>query len=147
MEYTVKVDVYGDVRYYKPGTDILHREDGPAMEYTNGHKAWYKEGKLHREDGPAVEYIDGAKSWFINDKRHREDGPAIIHADGTKAWYKEGMLHREDGPAMECPDGRKHWYIEDKALSEEEFENRTKEAKVRTFMVPKGTTQIRIQLE
>ena len=146
MEYTVKVDEYGNVKYYKLGTDILHREDGPAVEWASRDKTWFKEGKRHREGGPAEEYSDGAESWFINGKLHREDGPAIIRS-GYKAWYKEGVRHREDGPAIEYDDGRKQWYIEDKALSEEEFKNRTKEARVRTFTVPKGTTQIRIQLE
>lgn len=27
---------------------------------------------LHREDGPAIEYPDGCKEWFINGKRHRK---------------------------------------------------------------------------
>jgi hypothetical protein len=27
---------------------------------------WWFNGKLHREDGPAVEYTDGYKLWFIN---------------------------------------------------------------------------------
>jgi len=31
----------------------LHREDGPAVEWYNGSKEWYKNAKLHREDGPA----------------------------------------------------------------------------------------------
>ncbi len=34
---------------------LLHREDGPAVEFFNGTKYWYKDGKLHREDGPAIE--------------------------------------------------------------------------------------------
>jgi hypothetical protein len=46
-----------------------HREDGPALEYTNGDKIWYINGKCHREDGPAVEYADGTKCWYINDKQ------------------------------------------------------------------------------
>ena len=45
------------------------------------------DGKLHREDGPAMETTDGSKSYFINDKRHREDGPAIEWADGDKYYY------------------------------------------------------------
>ena len=37
----------------------LHREDGPAIEYANGNKHWYLNGKLHREDGPAIENANG----------------------------------------------------------------------------------------
>jgi hypothetical protein len=30
----------------------------------NGTRYWYLKGVLHREDGPAVEYSDGTKCWF-----------------------------------------------------------------------------------
>jgi hypothetical protein len=53
----------------------------------NGTKEWYLNDKRHREDGPAIEWSDGNKSWYLNDKRHREDGPAIEWADGDKSWY------------------------------------------------------------
>jgi hypothetical protein len=33
---------------------------------------WYLNGQLHREDGPAVEYTDGDKSWFLNGQRVTE---------------------------------------------------------------------------
>jgi hypothetical protein len=78
---------------------------------------------------------------------HREDGPAVVDRTGHKAWYKAGERHREDGPAVEYIDGKMEWWIDDEQLSKKEFENRTKEAKVRTFTVPANTTQIRIQLE
>ena len=50
--------------YYKKGT--LHREDGPAREYSNGTKIWYKEGKRHRENGPALDFTNGYKEWWID---------------------------------------------------------------------------------
>ena len=31
-------------------------------------KYWFKDDKLHREDGPAVEYRDGSKGWYLNGK-------------------------------------------------------------------------------
>ena len=46
----------------------LHREGGPALEWTNGDKSWYQHGKLHREDGPAIEYINGYNAWFFKGK-------------------------------------------------------------------------------
>ena len=55
--------------------------------YTSGTKHWNKDGLLHREDGPAIEFADGTKSWLVNGKLHRKDGPAIEFADGTKYWY------------------------------------------------------------
>ena len=101
------------------------------MKYTvriNDEKGtfWYKEGTkiLHREDGPAIEYADGRKYWWLNGKRHREDGPACEWADGRKEWYLNGERHREDGPACEWADGRKEWYLNGKGLSEEEFNAR-----------------------
>ena len=94
--YTIKDD-YG-VYYYKDASQtILHREDGPAVEYTNGDKFWYWDEKLHREDGPAVEYNDGEKQWWFNDQIHRIDGPAIEYADGTKAWFLNDHTYSEEG--------------------------------------------------
>ena len=49
---------------------------------------WYnKKGQLHREDGPAIIYSNGTKRWFINGLRHRDDGPAVETNDGYKEWY------------------------------------------------------------
>ena len=45
----------------------LHRDDGPAHEQSNA-KYWYKNGKLHRENGPAIEYADGSKCWYKDGK-------------------------------------------------------------------------------
>jgi hypothetical protein len=45
--------------------NLSHRLDGPAWEFSNGYKEWYKNGKLHREDGPAVELPD-IKYYFYN---------------------------------------------------------------------------------
>jgi hypothetical protein len=87
---------------------------------------WYINGQLHREDGPAVEWSGGYKAWYINGQYHREDGPAIEWSNGYKAWYLNGKRHREDGPAMECSNGDKAWYINDMKLTEDEFNNKTK---------------------
>ena len=52
-------------------------------------------GQLHREDGPAVEWSDGAKFWCLNGQRHREDGPAIEWAGGCKEWHLNGKCVSE----------------------------------------------------
>lgn len=84
-----KTDKYGNKLWYLEG--ILHREDGPAVEYTTGDKTWYFNGKCHRVDGPAVEYTNETKKWFINDKCHRIDKPAIEPCDGKiYYWYING---------------------------------------------------------
>ena len=83
-------------RYYKDNTFcILHREDGPAVEYADGGRCWYLNGKLHREDGPAIEYWNGDKSWWLNGKRHRENGPAIECSNGIKYWCINNSYYSE----------------------------------------------------
>jgi len=60
-----EIDEFGNIFYYNENNK-LHREDGPAIEYVDGDKWWYKNEKLHREDGPAMEY-DGYKEYWYND--------------------------------------------------------------------------------
>jgi len=63
----------------------------PTMTVDKGGTKWWRlNGKLHREDGPAVEYTNGDREWYLNDKLHREDGPAFEGADGDKEWYLNG---------------------------------------------------------
>jgi len=57
-------NAYGDKEWRING--LLHRKNGPAIEYVNGDKEWYINNELHRADGPAVEYHDGDKLWFLN---------------------------------------------------------------------------------
>jgi hypothetical protein len=80
------------------------------VEYADGTKYWYLNGKVHREDGPSVEWADGTKKWYLNSKLHRKDGPAIEYADGDKEWYLNDKRHREDGPAIEQANGTKKWF-------------------------------------
>ena len=78
-------------------------------------KFWYINGKLHREDGPAVEYTNGQTEWYSNGLLHREGGgPANekLHGYRGKMWYKNGQLHRDFGfPAIEWGNGTNEWYI------------------------------------
>jgi len=100
-----------------------------VVEYSNGTKEWYIEGKHHREDGPAIICGNGSKHWYKEGKRHRLDGPAIEYGDGSKYWYIEGNRHRLDGPAIEYGDGRKEWCIEGIHYSEEDFHKKVQELK------------------
>ena len=68
MNYDIKIDKFGSKFYYV--NKKLHREDGPAVEFSNGEKNWYKNGKIHREDGPAIQYSDGYKCWYLNDMHY-----------------------------------------------------------------------------
>ena len=91
-----------------------------------GIKYWYnQQDQLHRDDGPAVEHSNGDKYWYQHDILHRDDGPAVEYANGNKEWYQHDQLHREDGPAIEFIDGKKEWWIkgkQPKVSSQEEFE-------------------------
>lgn len=92
---------------------------------TDGTTRWYNiNGELHRENGHAIEYPNGCKAWYIRGQRHRVDGPAIEFANGEKHWYIRGQRHREDGPACERANGDKQWFIHGKELTEEEFNQR-----------------------
>ena len=67
MKYIVDVTEERTLWYKENpiGPKILHREGGPAVQYSNGTKKWVIDGKLHREDGPAIEWFDGTKEWYF----------------------------------------------------------------------------------
>jgi hypothetical protein len=92
--YKVTVDENKNI-YWCNDKDEYHRLDGPAIEYADGHKSWFVDGKRHRLDGPAVECANGYKAWFVDGERHRLDGPAIEYTDGHKAWWVNGKLMTE----------------------------------------------------
>ena len=98
-KYYVTVDDLGNTRWYKDAKcKVLHRENGPAVDCTNGHKEWWQNDLLHRTDGPAIE-------WW----------------DGDKFWWQNGLLHRTDGPAIEWNDSDEWWFINGERLSKGEF--------------------------
>jgi hypothetical protein len=81
----------------------LYLQGGNKRVYTvlvdsDGGRSWYLNNMLHREDGPAVEWADGTKWWCLNDRLHREDGPAIEVANGigTKKYYLNGEQLTEE---------------------------------------------------
>ena len=41
--------------------------------YHDGSKSWRLNGKLHREDGPAIEWADGYKFWYLDGKEVTEE--------------------------------------------------------------------------
>jgi hypothetical protein len=69
MRPKLTIDEYGIKIWRLPNGDY-HREDGPAIEYVNGSRHWYIDGKCHREDGPAIEYSGGDKSWYLNGENY-----------------------------------------------------------------------------
>jgi hypothetical protein len=64
QEYKVVVDKEGTELWYKPNTNVLHRENGPAAVWLYGRKEYCINGRLHRENGPAV--IGGHDEYWLN---------------------------------------------------------------------------------
>lgn len=135
---------------------VLHREDGPAMEYGNGTREWLRDGYPHRDpwEGPALIVAPGAtyrwpggsnndggvewrsiigpaQRYFREGELHREDGPASEDADGTREWVLRGFRHRHDGPAVELWTGAREWWYGNKLHRKDgpavEFANGTRE--------------------
>ncbi len=63
-----KIDESGNIRYFNEQHQY-HREDGPAA-IIYGDKAWYINDILHRIDGPAIEYANGSKFYWIMGKEY-----------------------------------------------------------------------------
>lgn len=96
-EQFIRINTYGDKFYFKyKELMVKHRTDGPAVEWADGGREWYVDGKYHRIDGPAKEYNSGHKEWRVNGKLHRTDGPAYEGANGTKGWYIDGVKLTEE---------------------------------------------------
>lgn len=140
--FTLKKNIKDGLMLNARGTKIwyknnkLHREDGPAIEYSYGDKMWYFKGKLHREDGPAIEWVNGNKFWFINGDLHRINAPAVELINGEKEWWIKGNRHREDGPAVETSEGYKRWFFNDKEIdceNNEEFFYFLRKEKMKAF--------------
>jgi hypothetical protein len=64
--------------------DELHKEDGPAVIWSDGSEFWYLHGQLHRIDGPAIEFPNGYKMWYI-------DGVEQEEPIAPCNWMKEGF--------------------------------------------------------
>lgn len=71
---------------------------------------------IRLEDG-LVEFTDGSKEYYQNGRVHRDDGPAIEWNFGEKQWWKNGKLHRIDGPAVEWPHGHIEWWVNNRRYS------------------------------
>ncbi len=52
---TIKINTWIDIS----------KEFTGIVEFPAGSIFWIKDGKRHREDGPAVEYSNGTKKWYL----------------------------------------------------------------------------------
>jgi hypothetical protein len=87
------IDADGTKRWFNSNGD-KHRDNGPAVEYTDGDRWWYLNGKCHREDGPAIDWGDGTKTWYLYDQRLSFDG-----------WLEEVDISDEDKVMMKLQYG------------------------------------------
>lgn len=63
--------LYEDILYYKSKiSQISFDKDKNELylEYKNGQKHWYKDGKHHRENGPAIIYANGKEKYYTHGK-------------------------------------------------------------------------------
>ena len=81
---------------YRDGDGRLHREDGPAIRWSDGSEFWHFDNQPHRINGPAISYNDGGTYWYIHGKRHRIDGPAIEDSNGNKYYLNGKEYSYED---------------------------------------------------
>jgi hypothetical protein len=89
--YTVKTQEDGTIEYFNE-IGQRHREDGPAIELTNGPKYYYQNGLLHRLDGPAIDFGNGLMVYYQNGQRHRLDGPAVMNSKGYEEYWVNGKI-------------------------------------------------------
>lgn len=81
LKYRVVVGSDGSRRYYN-NLGQLHRDDGPAVEYTDGARLWYQSGVLHRTNGPATVRAGGYCEWWIKGLPHSKQ--AYLAAGGKE---------------------------------------------------------------
>ena len=65
----------------------------------DGNRFWSKskDGKPYREDGPAIEYRDGAKAWYRDGKLHRDGNrPAFEGSRGLWSRWEDGTCIRRE---------------------------------------------------
>lgn len=74
------------VYYYKKGTKIVHRENGPAVEWWSGGKAYWINGKKHRLDGPAVIRFNNEVEWWIEGERLSLEKEKLLNI-----WYENKL--------------------------------------------------------
>jgi len=79
---------------------IVYCKDEYHDEFDHGYycnnKCYWRGYLVHREDGPAVEWEDGLKAWWLNGERHRKDGPAIEYSNGDKEYWLNGEYYSKE---------------------------------------------------
>jgi hypothetical protein len=85
----------GDVQEYYQH-DRLHRVNGPAV-IGNGRKEWWFNGLLHREDGPAIEYDNGRVKYWIHGVPHEEGIGGRLTPRDPEEWRQDVLGDLTEG--------------------------------------------------
>jgi hypothetical protein len=74
-------------KIWKDKRGRVHRLNGPAIEYEGGDSSWFRHGILHRDDGPAREWSNsGAEEWYKDGYEYEPSAHELI------AWkMKKGL--------------------------------------------------------
>lgn len=62
----LQLRIYGENKFYRNAMGLLHRLDGPAIEYSDGSHLWYKDGGYHRIGGNVFFTNKKHHGWYIN---------------------------------------------------------------------------------
>ena len=76
--------------------DNILNKNGVYINDEYGSKYTFKNNLEHSYNGkPAVEWMDGSKWWFRNGRGHRLYGPALEYSDSRKFWVLFGNEYSE----------------------------------------------------
>ena len=97
-------EVYKRVGHYRKGNCLeTYIDSDDAILYLNKtlkYTEYYSDREktiLHRLDGPAIEWKNGSKTYLVHNILHRLDGPAVIRDGGLdKKYYINGKLYNEE---------------------------------------------------
>lgn len=83
----------------------------------HGNVVYTLDGAYHREDGPAIETSDGGQIWMMNNDVHRLDGPAIVISDNLNRFFADELLgffhgiHEIDAHEMNLDEAKKIYVV------------------------------------
>jgi hypothetical protein len=65
------------------------RQDNPNSHYKYRYGYYNDSGRFitHREDGPAVQTSQGIEIWYYENMRHRQDGPAWLSPNQYPVYF------------------------------------------------------------
>ena len=106
------------IRGYKEYKVIENNIEYDVIEYNNGDKMYWVNGKLHREDGPAIEYANGSRAYFINGISYSEED--YYNEINQTEELEEGQYY-VDHSIQPCPNCENPAYADQPIAGETKF--------------------------